>query len=166
MANVWGKICFFFPATWCVFFGFGLRLRVGPGASWATSVGPINWPSSPVITQYNKPNFLDFDWETTSHPGSVIHKYMLQSIICFLFFTSMTLFFPPLFFSKKVISSIFMKQKMEPPTSQGYLLNPDFNASHVVLLALKQMTGDLRGGAVRRSLSARSNLPVFPHCPY
>lgn len=54
-----------------------------------------------------------------------------------------------------------MKWKMEPPTSQGSLLNPDFNASHVVLLALKQMTEDLRGGAIRRSLSARLTLQVF-----
>lgn len=54
-----------------------------------------------------------------------------------------------------------MKQKMEPPTSQGCLLNPDFNASHVVLLAFKQMTGDLRGGAIRRSLSACLTLQVF-----
>lgn len=28
------------------------RLCGGPGTSWATSVGPLNWASAPVITQH------------------------------------------------------------------------------------------------------------------
>lgn len=50
---------------------------------------------------------------------------------------------------------------MEPPALQESLLNPDFNASHVVLLASEQMTGDLSGGAITRSLSARLTLQLF-----
>lgn len=101
------------------------------------------------------------DWanqETTSHP--IFTDSCYNQSFDFVHIHDSCLFF---FFScsKNVISSIFMKQRMEPPTSQGSLLNPDFNASHLVLLASKQMTGDLRGGAVRRSLYARLTLQVF-----
>lgn len=55
MASVWGEnmlLFFFFLQRGATFSasvhdGGAPRLRVGPGASWTTSVGPSNWASSP-----------------------------------------------------------------------------------------------------------------------
>lgn len=177
MAKVWGKMHpFSFPAAprRATFAAMPradtLGLHVGPSASWVTSVSLLKWALPTVITKY-KYQLCEILSGQIRKQGTTMCVFKclklclsLSYVYCnplfsFSHIMHFLLFFPR---NKNVISYIFMKRWIDLPAaakSQGSLLNPDFNASHLALLALKQMTLEIsEEELIRRSLAARSPL--------
>lgn len=141
------------------------RLRVGPGASWATSVVPLNWASSSVITQYKNrvPEIL-----TGQIRRQPLNRYLQihAAIHHLVSFTSMTHAFFFLFLQYKCNIFHFHEAKDGAANLAGMPLKSRFQRLACSFIGIQ--ANDWR--SQRRS---HQTFPVcllnpsgFPHCPY